>query len=198
MNLTLAQALDTSTALEERIAEARDVRVRAELEHKKAAVDFTAFSLFKQGGFDQLGAVGQHLAKPLAWGVGLGLPALGVGHMLMRDARHQTEQTINHARNQALIAALGLGGANAIKGLMAPNQREETNEMTLPEGSYNSRNVVKLSADQLVQKLAAVVLLDNLLEKQYDSAPAEEKTALADCLFLNRIHGTTLLKELAR
>jgi len=197
MNLSLEQALDTSTALEERIAEARDVRVRADLERKKAAVDFTAFDLFKQGGFD-FGAVGKHMAKPLAWGVGLGLPALGARHLLMRDARHQTEQTINHARNQALIAALGLGGANAIKGLMAPNQREETNEMTLPEGSFNSENVIKLSADRLVQKLAAVVLLDNVLEKQYDNAPDEEKTALAECLYLNRIEGTSLLKELAR
>jgi hypothetical protein len=198
MPLSLEQALDTSTALEERIAEARDVRVRTDLERRKAAVDFTAFDLFKQGGWEQLGTVGQHLAKPLAWGVGLGLPALGAGHLLMRDARHQTEQTINHARNQALIAALGLGGANAIKGLMAPNQREETNELTLPEGNFGSRNVVKLSTDRLMQKLAAAMLLDNILEKQYDDASGEEKTAVVACLFLNRIHGTALLKELAR
>lgn len=195
MGLTLVQALDTSTALAERIAEAQDVRVRADLERRKAAVDFTAFDLFKQGGLE---GVAQHLAKPLAWGVGLGLPALGVGHMMMRDARHQTEQTINHARNQALIAALGLGGANAIKGLMAPNQREETNELTLPEGNFGSRNVVKLSADSLLQKLAAAVLLDNVITEQYNTSADNEKTALSEYLYLNRIHGTSLLKELIR
>lgn len=195
MGLTLVQALDTSTALAERIAEAQDVRVRADLERRKADVDFTAFDLFKQGGLE---GVAQHLAKPLAWGVGLGLPALGVGHMMMRDARHQTEQTINHARNQALIAALGLGGANAIKGLMAPNQREETNELTLPEGNFGSRNVVKLSADSLLQKLAAAVLLDNVITEQYNTSANNEKTALAEYLYLNRIHGTSLLKELIR
>lgn len=195
MSLTLAQALETSMALDERIASARDERARAVLEQKKTAVDFTAFGLFKAAGIE---GFTQHLGKPLAWGMGLGLPALGVGHILMRDARHQSEQAVNHVRNQALMAALGFGGANAIRGLMQPNQREEMNELTLPEGTMSSRNVVKLSNDVLVQKLAAVVLLDNVLEQQYGEVPATEKEAVAACLYLNRIHGTTLLKELAR
>lgn len=199
MSLTLGQALDTSAALSERIAEARDERVRADLEQRKAAVDFTAFHLFKQAGVEGLGGnVMQSLAKPLAWGIGLGLPALGVGHALMHDARRQSEHVINHARNQALIAAMGLGGANAIKGLMQPNQREEYNELTLPEGTMNSRNVVKLSHDQLLQKIAAVVLVDNVIEAQYNQASDGEKQALADYLYLNRSYGTELLKALAR
>lgn len=198
MTLTLDQALETSAALEERIAEARDERARADLERRKAAVDFTAFGLFKSAGIESLGNFAQHLGKPLAWGVGLGVPALGVGHLLMRDARRQSEQAVNHLRNQALIAAMGLGGANAIKGLMQPNQREETNELTLPDGMMSSRNVVKLSQDEIVQKLAAAILLDNVLEQQYSEVPATEKSAVEACLYLNRIHGTALLKGLAR
>lgn len=199
MRLSLDEALTTSEALDERIADTKDASVKADLERRKTAVDFTAFGLFKSAapapGFLE------SLGKPLAWGAGLGIPALGVGHLMMRDARHQGEDLIDHARNQALIAAAGLGTANAIKGLMQfdPRQREETEELTLPgEGKVRGRRVVKLSQDALLTKLAAAVLVDNVLEQQYNAADARDKTAIEECLYLNRIHGTSLLKELIR
>ena len=198
MTLTLEQALDTSQALEERLAAISDTNKRAALEQKKAMVDFAAFGLFKQAGMNWT-----DVAKPLAWGAGIGLPALGVGHLLARDARQQGEELIDHARNQALLTALGIGGmqgiGNALSSALRPNKREETTELSGPnDQSWLGRNTVKMSADAVLQKLAAVLLLDGVLEAQAQKLAGDERSDALECLFLNRTHGTRLLRELLR
>ncbi len=185
MPLTLAQALETSEALEERLAAERDPPRRQSLEQKKAMVDFAAFGLFKQA--DMGLALGQ-LGRPLAWGVGLGLPALGVGHALISDAHRQGNELIQNARNQALLTALGVGGMQALGGA--------AQGMLAPRGSAEPDGLKLAAAHQELRKLAALLLLDDVLERQLGLASAQEKQAVADCLFINRTQGTALLRKL--
>jgi hypothetical protein len=187
MSLTLDEVLDTAGALDERLATVRDPHEQTILEHKKAHVDFAAFGLFKAAHLGQ--ALGD-FGKPLAWGVGLGLPALGVGHALLSDAHRQGDALIENARNQAMLTALGVGGLKALGGaaqsLLAPRGPTE------PDG-------FKLGADrQGLQKLAALLLLDDVLEREFAAADGHEKQALAECLFINRAQGTALLRKLRR
>jgi hypothetical protein len=206
MPLTLEEALETSAALEEHLAAARDISTRSTLEQKLAMVDFAAFGMFKQAWLEQFGPEMASLGKGLGWGVGLGVPAALAGHALLRDARHQGEELTNHVRNQALLTGLGLGAAQGVGGALAgmfqpkpPMQREEVHEMTLPnDQSWRGRNVIKLSSDEALQKIAAVVLLDNTLENQVSKLAGDERADALECLFLNRAHGTRLLRELLR
>ncbi len=186
MTLTLDQALDTSEALEERLAYERVASVRSDLAHKKMLVDFAAFGLFKQADYGQ--ALGQ-LAKPLAWGVGLGLPALGVGHALISDAHHQADKLVDRTRNQALM----LGGIQAA-GQAAPGLLELLRARMQGGGNNDG---FKLSADtESLRKLAAFVLVDDVLEQQLNKAPEATKHAVQECLFINRVQGTALLRKL--
>jgi len=185
MALSLDEALHTAAALEERLAVAHDPHEHAALEHKQAQVHFAAFGLFKAAHLGQ--ALGD-FGKPLAWGVGLGLPALGVGHALITDAHRQGDALIENARNQAMLTALGVGGLKALGGaaqsLLAPRGPTE------PDG-------FKLGADhEGLRKLAAILLLDDVLEKEFAAADVHEKHALAECLFINRAQGTALLRKL--
>ena len=201
MSTTLKQALETSQILEERLASEHNAAARNSLEQKLAMVNFAAFGMYKQALLERLGPEALALGKGLGWGVGLGIPALGVGHLLARDARHQGEELVNHARNQALLTALGVGGmqsvGTALGNAFKPKQREEINEMTLPnDQSWQGRNVVKLSGDRLLQKIAATILLDNVIENQVSKLAGDERADALECLFLNRTHGTRLLREL--
>jgi hypothetical protein len=192
MALSLQDALELSSALGERLA-AAPVSSRDDLRRKKAMVDFVAFGMFKESNF----------RNALAWGAGLGLPALGVGHLLLRDARHQGGELVRDARNQALLTALGIGGVqslgSALSGALAPSSREELNELTLPSGDqFAGRNVVKLSADRsaLERKLAATLLVDDVLCAELTKNASDQRADLEECLLLNRQAGIDLLHQL--
>src|ERR1700758_4057244 len=98
--------LETSAALEAKIASA-SAEAREALQLRKAYVDFTAFGLYKEAQGNFLPA----LQRGLGWGAGIGLPLLGGGLLLEHQAKANAEDVINHARNQAMLAALGIGGA---------------------------------------------------------------------------------------
>lgn len=245
MPLTLAQSVATSRALQERLASVATEK-RAELEQKAAMVDFATFGMFKEA--LSMGPGLEAARRGLGWGVGLGVPALGVGHLLARDARHQGEKTIDHARNQALLTALGVGGikgvgdaVNAALRPSAPRAPEMNTPAATPAAQNNlvvqqpqryeqamaqpglgiselaalrgypgleqfqeggdlsdldEFNNFKTSSDEVLQKLAAVVLLDNVLEQQLSKLAGAEWADTCECLFLNRSHGTSLLREL--
>ncbi len=202
--MTLEEALEVSAALEERASRAKTAAERDGLLRRQASADVVAFERFKEANGQAL-QMASKFVTPLAWGVGLGLPALGVGHLLLRDARHQGQQLVRDARNQALLTAAGLGGAKSlvdvIQGAMrkTPTQREELEEMTLPgQGTMSGRRVVKLSEDEALKKLAAALLVDEALVDALPSLNGEEKTAAEACLVLNRMHGVSLLRKLAR
>jgi hypothetical protein len=164
MALSLQDALELSSTLAERMA-ATPPAAGDDLRRKKAMVDFLAFGLFKEASF----------GKGLAFGAGVGLPLLGAGHLLLRDARHQGEELVRGARNQALLAALGIGGAQALG------------------GTFAGGDALKLSADATASKLAALVLVDEVLCRALEKAGAAEKHDIEECLFVNRHQGTQLL-----
>jgi hypothetical protein len=168
MALSLQDALELSSTLQQRIAAAPE-SAADDLRRKKAMVDFFAFGAFKEANF----------GKGLAFGAGLGLPLLGAGHLLLRDARHQGKELVRDARNQALVAALGIGGAQALGGALGGTEP------------------LKLSADHAVErKLAALVLVDDLLCGALEKVGAAERPDVEECLFINRAHGVELLHHL--
>ena len=232
MNLTLTQALETSWALQERLA-STPTEKRAELEQKVAMVNFAAFGMFKRAWAERIGpalsaAAHSPLGKGLQWGAGLGVPAVGAAHLMGRDARHQGEELIDHARNQALLTALGVGGIKSVGQTLggvgrgvgsalgeaaaarrtAPAPAAEA-PLPAPQSWDNYQGLeglsledlqelegLKTSSDSTLQKIAAVVLLDDVLEQQLSKLAGTEQADALECLMLNRSHGTHLLREL--
>lgn len=140
----LARALETSVLLAEKIASARPAS--QELREKLATADFAAFGLFKRAALDP------NLMKGLMFGAGVGIPALGVGHLLLRDARHQGEGLVRDARNQALLTAAGVGGMQSL-GEMLKSRLGKPAGPQAPMPQLDNE-----------QKLAAAILVDDLLE----------------------------------
>jgi len=196
LSFTFQEAMELSCALEK--SAETDPRVR----EKKALVDYAIFGHFKKGGWQQeLSPALGSAAKGLGWGMGLAAPAVLGGHYLLNHARDNVKDVVHDARNQALL----LGGAKAMgdvvssgakafaHGYSAPSQFESLREETRPsDDMYRVFNQMKVSADQnLIEKLAAVIAIDNALE------PLASKDANAqECLLINREVGVSLLREL--
>lgn len=147
----LLQALEIVALLSEKTASAAT-------REKLASAAFAAFGLFKQAAIDP--AALSSLQRGLGWGVGLGLPALGVGHMLARDAKHLGQDLLRDARNQALLTAAGVGGMQALGDMLKrppqPQQHNvDVNMPAMPEASPD-------------QKLAAAIMVDDVLESACD------------------------------
>lgn len=139
-----------------------------DLRRRRVMVDFTAFGMFKQSNFTPA------FQKALGWGAGIGLPLVGGGLILENHARAQAEDLMREARNQALLTGLGLGGTAALASKLSADESED------------------------LRKLAAALVLDDVLEKQLASADADEKRAIEECLMLNRERGTEILRRLCR
>lgn len=180
MPLSLQEALETSDSLSEKLATARDDAARENLHARKALVDCAAFDLFKHANF----------GKALAWGAGLGLPALGVGHTLLRDARNQSHEMLADARNQALITALGVGGMQSVGNALG--------HAFGPSAQPAPEQGMKLSAanDALLRKLAAVLTLDAFLCDQVVKVAGAAWDEAVECLLINRSLGVDILRGL--
>ena len=194
----LRDMLEASDALEKRASRALDASTRDDLLSRKALVDVAAFGLFKQSAWtQQLHKAVPGLMKGLGWGVGLGVPALAAGHMLLSDAKNQAKDVVHDARNQVLLGGMGLGGMQALGqglGRLVPHRMEASTEQTYPGGDvFSAFHQAKMSSDQaFIEKLAAIVLLDDFLEARVNET--RDKTA-AECLVLNRELGAALLRE---
>lgn len=193
--MDLRELLDLSEMFEKRAAEATDPGARTRMLEKKALADVTAFGQFKRALLERLP---QGLGHGLALGVGAGLPILGAGHLLLRDANAQAKDVTRDARNQVLLSALGVGGmaglGKGLQSLMQPDTVESTFEDMLPGGGvYRSVNRTKVSAD--LNTLAAVMQLDDFLSSRLDAAQGEDKVAAA-CFIRNRMAGVDLLRSL--
>ena len=153
---TFDRVLETSVLLAEKVASAR-VPSDA-LREKLALADFAVFGLFKRAAIEP--AAMSALQKGLGWGVGLGLPALGVGHMLLSDAHNKGEDLIRDARNQALLTAAGVGGMQALGGLLkgAPHPIRHDVNVSMPADPQ----------DASPMKMAAAILVDDVLEAAYN------------------------------
>lgn len=180
-----ASALETSTLLAEKVASARPASNT--LREKLALADFAAFGLFKTAALDP--AAMSALQKGLGWGVGLGLPALGVGHALLHDARHQGHELLRDGRNQALMTAAGVGGMQALGELLkkAPGAMQHNVNVSLPP-----------SPEEVTpEKIAAAIMVDDVLEAAYDQLTDESaKHAALVQLIIHRGEATRLLRGL--
>lgn len=163
----VTRAFETSCLLAEKVASARPAS--AALLERAALADFAAFGLFKRAALDP--AMLSSLQKGLGWGVGLGLPALGVGHLLARDARHQGEELIRDARNQALLTAAGVGGMQALGGLLQQRGSRPSPTTSTPEGP---------------EKIAAAIMVDDVLEAALALPGEGEKRAALVQLVIHR------------
>lgn len=193
MGNALTEALDTGEALASSTAPgARET---------KAYTDFAAFGMFKDAGIGQAIQQGAQalgpLAKPLAWGVGLGLPALGVGHALISDAHSQGDEMVKNVRNQTLLTALGVGGMKSIGDAVGSYMNPKHGMGAGPGPAYGE---YKLAADADLHKLAALVLVDDVLVAQIEdpACASNVKHAALECLFINRMAGADLLRKLRR
>lgn len=193
--MTLHEALLLSGFLEKQASLANPVERRRLLE-KKAMSDLCAFGLFKQSNW------GEGLKRGLGMGAGIGLgvgvPLFAAGHMLLRDANHQAKDVVRDTRNQAVMTALGLGGAHAmgrgISAAMQPKGFETSFTENNPQtGPYNSYMRTKFNSDEsLTQKLAELLLIDDMLESELNKT-ATDATLIH--LLINRSKGADLLRS---
>lgn len=181
--MDLGRALETSILLAEKVAAARPASDA--LLRRCAVADFATFGMFKRAALDPT------MLRPLAWGLGLGLPALGVGHTLLRDARHQGESLIRDARNQALMTAAGVGGMKALGELLKrPTPPAEHNvNVTMPESAPAQQ-------PDLQQRLAAAMIVDDILEEAATSLDPAAKHAALVALVVHRGESVALLRGL--
>ena len=182
--LTLVDMLNASDVIEAKLASVQSAEERSTLQQKKACIDFTAFSLYKSAAPNFL----NNMRRGLGWGAGLGIPLLGGGLLLEHSAKAKADDLLSNARNQALLASLGVGGASALNSML------QSSASSNPE----SFDLSKISADASLQKLAAHLLLDDVLVQQLSVLPEEEKQAAEACLMLNREEGADLLRKLLR
>jgi hypothetical protein len=184
--ISLARAFETSVLLAEKVAAARSPS--GELHEKRALADFTTFGMYKRAALDP--AALANLQRGLGWGVGLGVPALGVGHMLLRDAHNQGQDLLRDARNQALMTAAGVGGMQALGDLLKkpPPPTQHNVNLSMPPQQPD------LSPDQ---KLAAAIMIDDVLEAAADQLadPGAKHAALVQ-LIQHRVDATNLLRSL--
>lgn len=184
--LTLEQALATSARLAEKVASARPAD--AALLERQALADFAAFGMFKRAAIDPAAIAA--VQRGLGWGVGLGLPTLGVGHMLLHDARHQGEDLLRDARNQALLTAAGVGGMQALGDALRPRSHTPA-QPTPPAPNFAA---LPMSGEQ---KLAAAILYDDLLEDAAQLLANEgAKHAALVALVQHRVEAARLLRSL--
>lgn len=180
-----ARALETSALLAEKVASARPAS--AALRQRLATADFAAFGLFKQAGLDP--AMMSSLQRGLGWGVGLGVPALGVGHMLLNDARSHSADVIRDARNQALLTAAGVGGMQALGEMFkrSPKPIRHDVNVSLPAAPEEATP----------GKLAAAIMVDDVLEAAYNELmdPDAKHAALLH-LIRHRGEAVRLLRSL--
>lgn len=181
--MDLVRALETSLLLAEKRAALRAEDPRnAGLRERQALVDFDAFARVKVANAEELFGLAK---KPLAWGLGLGLPALGVGHALISDAHHQGKDLIHDARNQALLTAAGVGGmqslGNVISNAMHPRPSYEA---TTPEDAS--------------QRIASDIMVDDVLEAAYRQVEARAKHAALVHLVVHRMDAMHAVRSLLR
>lgn len=179
-------ALETSVLLAEKVASARPAS--ADLLMKQALADFATFGLFKRASIDPHAI--SALQKGLGWGVGLGVPALGVGHMLMNRAHEHSADILRDARNQALMTAAGVGGMQALGDMLKkpPHAQQHQVNVNVPP----PQEMAPLDPEQ---KLAAHIMVDDVLEDGCNQLiDPEQKHAALVQLIRHRCEGTRLLR----
>lgn len=178
--MDLIDAIRASIALAEKRAAMRNDDPRATaLRERQALTDFGAFGRVKQAGLEETLSLAK---KPLAWGLGLGLPALGVGHALISDAHSQADDVVRNARNQALLTAAGVGGMQSLGGLL--------------QSAMHPHHSQDFSSVDPSQRLAADLRVDDLLEDACRIGDAKQKHAALVHLIGHRLNAMNIVRKL--
>lgn len=186
-----ARALETSILLAEKVASARPAS--PDLRSRQALADFATFGLFKRAAIDP--AALSALQRGLGWGVGLGVPALGIGHMLLGDAQRHSGEVLRDARNQALMTAAGVGGMQALGEMLKrpPHPIQHNVNVTAPA----SPTLPAAPEEATPDKLAAHIMVDDVLEAACDVLDdVDAKHAALVSLVRHRCEGTRMLRGL--
>jgi hypothetical protein len=187
------RALETSVLLAEKVASARPAS--ADLRARQALADFATFGLFKRASIDPMAM--SALQRGLGWGVGLGIPALGVGHSLLHQARDTSADVLRDARNQALMTAAGVGGMQALGEMLKrpPHPIQHNINMTMPPAANPALPAAPEEATP--EKLAAHIMVDDVLEAACEllEDPSAKHAALV-ALARHRSEGTRMLRGL--
>jgi len=135
--------------------------------------------------------VPEGVRKGLAYGAGAMVPVAAGGAYLMHRGGEEAKNTATHVRNQALLAALGIGGVGAglmgVHRALTPKQQVTTNKV----GSVVDHENV------LIEKLATVGYLETILEVQEKhGANAEVRRDATECRRLNAEHGLDILQQM--
>jgi hypothetical protein len=218
----LQRACFTAFSLSEKVASA--ATCPDDLREKSALAAFAAFGMFKQAA---LNLNANDIARPLAWGLGVGLPVLGVGkylisdaadkakqtvdrtalmaslgapliagtgHFLLADARRQGERLIEKARNEALLAGAGIKGVQAIGEVLKARAQRPEMPAYLPEPSPGPAMTAESQPFSLEHKLAAAVLVDDILEEVCAAPDHDVKHAALVDLIRHRNDSIALLR----
>lgn len=165
----------------------------------KIMVDAEVFDVVKNAGL--AGTLGRKALTAGAYGAGAALPvALGGGYLLDK-AGDETRETTEDVRNKVLQTALGIGGIGAglyglhrltggapIGGRSGEGISPESDEK---HAAYNENHV-----GELVEKLATVGMIDEMLDKVDTSNLSKDAQKLAtEIRIMNRSYGVQLLYE---
>lgn len=176
--MTLADVIRASVVLaEKRAALGRDDPRAETLRERQAVFDFGAYVRVKQAGLEETMALAR---RPLAWGLGLGIPALGVGHALIADAHSHAKDLVRDARNQALLTAAGVGGMQSLGGLLQSAVR--------PRAQPDQGPV------EPMQRMAADMRVDDLLEDACRVGTASDKHAALVHLIGHRLDAMRVVR----
>lgn len=178
--MDLLAVIRTSAVLAEKCASSRHAN---HLRERQAIVDFGAFHHVKRAGLNETLSL---VKRPLAWGLGLGLPALGVGHALISDAHGQAKDLVRDARNQALLAAAGIGGMQSLGGLLQ-SAMARPRAGTRPELGESVDPGLRIAADMRV---------DDLLEDACREGTSSDKRAALVHLVGHRVTAMDVIRRL--
>lgn len=178
-----------------------DPEIRTKALTVKLGVDNRTFELIKES------VNWLSLAKPLAWGAGIGIPVVGGGalagsHLLDKFYDRSEEATAN-IRNKVLQTALGLAaiggglyglhrlsGGAPLQSFFSSPQGTPTQETPPKEAAANT-----LPGD-VIEKLATVGVIEDMLGSLPASTPDDATKLATEIFVLNRGYGMNLLYEI--
>ncbi len=197
--LKILRSVDTSKHLEKIAQDFKDdPEVFEKASQAKILIDAEVFEMVKSAGLAS--TLGRKALTGAAYGAGAGVPLALGGSYLLGRAGDEAEETTADIRNKVLQTALGLGGIGAgLYGLhrLTGGEPVDINQMAgIQRGGEKQAAHDENHVEELVEKLATVGMLDDMLNQVDNTSLSEEAQKLAtEIRVLNRGYGVQLLYE---
>lgn len=167
----------------------------------KIMVDAEIFSMIKKAGV--MGELGRKALTGAAYGTGAALPVALGGSYLLDRAGDETKETTEDIRNKVLQAALGVGGIGAgLYGLhrLVGGDPVDINQIgNALQGRKKQAAHDANDAEELVEKLAAVGMIEEMLDRvNVENLSSDAQKLAAEIRIINRGYGVQLLHEASR